>query len=95
VPHRSANTPSLDVPLDQEPYEIYCRNIDFALFFYRPNAYDLQTNAAILDAFSFLKLVITLQSPLSEYCFKKMGNIGLCENHNAMRETVLDILETT
>jgi hypothetical protein len=75
---------------------MYCRNIYFALFFYRPNAYELQTNGAILDAFSFLKLVITLKSPLSEYCFKKMGDIGyLCENYNAMRETVLDILETT
>jgi hypothetical protein len=35
------------------------------------------------------------KDPLSEYYFKKMGDIGyLCENYNAMRDTVLDILGT-
>jgi hypothetical protein len=95
VPHTSVNIPSLDVPLDQESYEKYSRSIDYALFFNRPNDYELRASGAILDAFSFLKPIIALKSPLSEYYFKKMGDIGyLCENRNAMKDTVLDILET-
>jgi hypothetical protein len=95
VPHRSVNIPSLDAPLDADAYEKYCRNIDYALFFYVPNAYELRASGAFLDAFLFLKPIIALKSPLSEYYFKKMGDIGyLCENHEAMRDTVLNILET-
>src|SRR5665647_288103 len=95
LPHRSVNIPSPDVPLDQEAYEKYCRNIDYVLFFYRPSAYELRASSAILDAFSFLKPIIALKSPLSEYYFKKMGDIGyLCENRNAIKDTFLDILET-
>ena len=94
-PHRSVNIPSPDVPLDQEAYEKYCRCTDYDLFLYRPKAYELRTSGAILDAFSFLKPIIALKSPLSEYYFKKMGDIGyLCKNYDATRDTVLDILET-
>ena len=94
MPHSAVNTPSLDVPWDQEAYEKYSRCIDYALFFYRPDAFELRASATILDAFSFLKPIIALKSPLSEYYFKKMGDIGyLCENYKAMRDTVLDILE--
>jgi hypothetical protein len=94
VPPRSVNIPSPDVPLDQEAYAKYSRCIDYALFFYRPDAYALRASGAILDAFSFVKPIIALKSPTSEYYFKKMGDIGyLCENYNAMRDTVLDILE--
>jgi hypothetical protein len=94
-PHRSVNIPSPDVPLDQKTYENYSRNVDYALFFNRPNDYELRASGAILDAFSFLKPIIALKSPLSEYYFKKMGDIGyLCDNYNAMKDTVLDILET-
>jgi hypothetical protein len=95
VPHRSVNLPSPEVPLDQEAYEKYGKRIDYALFFYRPNSYELRASGAILDAFSFLKPIIVLKSPLSEYYFKKMGDIGyLCENRNAIKDTILDILET-
>jgi hypothetical protein len=44
APHRSVNIPSPDVPLDQETYGQYCRNIDHALFFYRPHAYELRAS---------------------------------------------------
>jgi len=95
LPHSSVNTPSLNVPWDQEAYEKYGKSIDYALFYYRPDAFELRASATILDAFSFLKPIIALKSPLSEYYFKKMGDVGyLCENYNAMRETVLEILET-
>ena len=94
VPHRSVNIPSPDVPLDREAYEKYSRCIDYGLFFHRPDTYELRASGAILDAFSFIKPIIALKSPLSEYYFKKMGDIGyLCENYDAMRDTVLDILD--
>lgn len=95
VPHSSVIIPSPDVPLDQEAYEKYGRCIDYDLFLYKPSAYELRTSAATLDAFSFLKPIIALKSPLSEYYFKKMGDIGyLCENRSAVKDTILDILET-
>jgi hypothetical protein len=95
VPHGSVNIPSPDVPLDQEAYEKYSRCTDYGLFFHRPNAYELRASGALLDAFSFLKPIIALKNPLSKHYFKKMGDIGyLCENYNAARDTVLDILET-
>jgi hypothetical protein len=95
VPLTSVNIPSPDVPLDEEAYEKYGRCMDYALFFHVPNAYELRASGAILDAFSFLKPIIALKSPLSEYYFQKMGDIGyLCENYNAVRDTVLDILDT-
>lgn len=95
LPHGSVSIPSPDVPLDQEAYETYCRHIDYVFFFYRPSAYELRATSAILDAFSFLKPIIALKSPLSEYYFRKMGDIGyLCENYNTARDTVLDILNT-
>jgi len=95
VPHRSVKVPSLGVPLDQEAYEKCGKYIDYALYFNKPNVYELRASSTILDAFSFLKPIIALKSPMTEYYFKKMGDIGyLCENHEAMRDTVLDILET-
>jgi hypothetical protein len=95
VPHGSVNIPFPDVPLDRETYEKYCRNIDYALFLYKPDAYELRASGAILDAFSFLKPIIAMKTPLSEYYFKKMGDIGyLCENRTAIKNTILDILET-
>ncbi|MGZ4864804.1 MAG: hypothetical protein ACXV5H_08355 [Halobacteriota archaeon] len=95
VPHDSVHIPSLDVPIGQEAYEKYCSNVDYALFFNRPNAYELRASGAVLDAFSFLKPIIALKSPLTEYYFKKMGDIGyLCENRYDVKETILEILET-
>jgi hypothetical protein len=95
VPHDSANIPSLDVPMGQEAYEKYSSNVDYALFFNRPNAYELRASGAVLDAFSFLKPIIALKSPLTEYYFNKMGDIGyLCENRSVVKDTILDILET-
>jgi hypothetical protein len=95
VPRGAVNIPSPDVPLDQEAYEKYSRCIDYSLFLNRPNAYELRASGAILDAFSSLKPIIALKGPLSEYYFNKMGDIGyLCENSSAVKDTILDILET-
>jgi len=95
VPHASVYTPSLDFPMDQEAYETSGRNIDYALVFNRPDAYELRASAAIYDAFSFLKPIIAMKSPLTEYYFKQMGDIGyLCENRSAVKETILNVLET-
>jgi hypothetical protein len=94
VPHGSVQVPSPDVPLDREAYERYSRCIDYGLFFHRPGTYELRMSGAMLDAFSFIKPIIALKSPLSEYYFQKMGDIGyLCENYDAVRDTVLGILD--
>jgi hypothetical protein len=49
----------------------------------------------MLDAFSHLKPIIALKTPLSEYYFNKMGDIGyLCQSYDDVKNAVLDVLET-
>ena len=49
----------------------------------------------MLDAFSHLKPIIALKTPLSEYYFNKMGDIGyLCQSYNDAIGAVMEILET-
>lgn len=94
MPHMSVNIPSPN-PLTQEEYDRYGKCIDYALFFHVASAYELNGTATILDAFSYLKPIIALKTPLSEYYFNKMGDIGyLCESYGDVKNAVLEVLET-
>jgi len=93
--HTSVNIPAPDEPLTQEEYDKYAKRIDYALFFHVASAYELNGTAAMLDAFSHLKPIIALKTPLSEYYFNKMGDIGyLCQSYDDVKSAVLDVLET-
>jgi hypothetical protein len=93
--HTSINIPTRNEPLTQEEYENYAKRIDYALFFHAASAYELNGTAAMLDAFSHLKPIIALKTPLSEYYFNKMGDIGyLCQSYDDVKNAVLDVLET-
>jgi hypothetical protein len=95
MPHTSVNIPSPNALLSQAEYEKYSRCIDYALCLHLASAYELNGTAAILDAFSYLKPIIALKTPLSEYYFNKMGDVGyLCESYSDMKNTVLEVLET-
>jgi hypothetical protein len=95
MPRTSVTIPSPNAPLSQKEYDKYGKCIDYALFFHLASAYELNGTAAILDAFSHLKPIIALKTPLSEYYFNKMGDIGyLCESYSDMKNCVLKVLET-
>jgi len=92
--HTSVNIPALNAPLTQEEFDKYSKRIDYALFFHVASAYELNGTAAMLDAFSHLKPIIALKTPLSEYYFNKMGDIGyLCQSYNDAKGSVMEILE--
>jgi hypothetical protein len=95
MPHTSVTIPSPNAPLSQEEFAKYGTCIDYALFFHVASAYELNGTAAILDAFSYLKPIIALKTPLSEYYFNKMGDVGyLCESYSDVKNAVLEVLET-
>ena len=63
-------------------------------FLSRPDTYELSSERCNARCVLVLKPIIALKSPLSEYYFQKMGDIGyLCENYDAVRDTVLGILD--
>jgi hypothetical protein len=93
--HASINIPALNAPLTQEEFDKYSKRIDYAFFFHVASAYELNGTAAMLDAFSHLKPIIALKTPLSEYYFNKMGDVGyLCQSYNDAIGAVMEILET-
>ena len=95
MPHLSVSIPSPDAPLSQEEYEEYGKCIDYSLSLHSASAYELNTSGAILDAFLFLKPIIALKTPMSEYYFSKMGDIGyLCKDYDHVKDTIKEILET-
>ena len=95
MPHASVSIPSPNAPLSQEEFDKYGKRIDYTLFFHLASGYELNGTAAILDAFSYLKPIIALKTPLSEYYFNKMGDVGyLCESYSDVKKAVLEVLET-
>lgn len=95
MPQTSVYVPSPNAFLSQEEYQKYSKCIDYAVFFHQANAYELNGAAAIMDALSHLKPIIALKTPLSEYYFNKMGDVGyLCDSYRDVKSAVLEILET-
>lgn len=95
MPHTSVKIPSPNARLSQGEYDKYGKCIDYALFFHLASGYELNGTASILDAFSYLKPMIALKTPLSEYYFNKMGDVGyLCESYGDVKNAVLEVLET-
>jgi hypothetical protein len=92
--HTSVNIPAPNAPLNRKEFDKYSKRIDYALFFHVASAYELNGTAAMLDAFSHLKPIIALKTPLSEYYFNKMGDIGyLCQSYNDAKGAVMEVLE--
>ena len=80
-------------PLTRKEYDILADRCDYAIYFHDPQYYSFVTSGALFDAFSYVKPVIALKSPLFDHYFKLMGDIGyLCEGYEEMERAIIDIL---
>lgn len=85
---------SSDLPLSSEEFEKYAQNVDYAVFCYKQTLYRLTTSAALFDAFSYAKPIIALKTPLFEYYFETMGDIGyLCDNFEEMKAVIIELIK--
>jgi hypothetical protein len=80
--------------LSREEFGRQVRGVDYAVFPYPPKRYALSASGALCDAFSYLKPVIALRSPLFEHYFERMGDIGyLCDDYEELKQTICAILQ--
>ena len=93
IKNNSTYIPSPKLPLKQEKYDEYIKDIDYAIFLYKENNYKLTASATLFDAFSHLKPIIGLRNPYLEYYFEKMGDIGyLCDSYEEIKKLIIDII---
>lgn len=84
--------PSPDQPLSREDFERYAESIDYAVFCYPRDSYQLRASGALFDAFSFAKPVIALRNAFFEHYFKIMGDIGyLCDSYEELKAVVQEL----
>jgi hypothetical protein len=95
IPFGRVSVPSPNEPMSREEYERTIKNMDYAIFFHRADEYDLRASGTLFDAFSHVKPLIALSTPLFEYYVRRFGDIGyLCRDLDQMRDKILEILET-
>ena len=81
------------MPLKQDEYEDFIKDIDYAVFLYDEDNYKLTASATLFDAFSHLKPIIALRNPYFEHYFDKMGDIGdLCDTYEAIKDLIISIV---
>jgi hypothetical protein len=91
----SVCAPSPHAPLKRGEFETLLEKIHYVIFLHQTSSYTLTTSGALFDAFSNVKPIIALNSPLFDYYFKKMGDIGyLCKSYDEMKNVILEILES-
>lgn len=82
-------------PLSRNDYEKSALSIDYAVFCYHQESYRYFASGALLDALSFVKPIIALRTPMIEYCFEQMGDIGyLCDDYDQMKAVLLSLVNT-
>lgn len=87
--------PSPVGPMSREDFEAHARAVDYAVFLHRPESYALRASGTLFDAFSHLKPIIAVRTPLFDYYFERMGDIGyLCSDYDEMKGTIIDIMRT-
>jgi glycosyltransferase involved in cell wall biosynthesis len=75
-------------------YEDLARSLDYAVFCGQAEPYNYFASGALLDAFAFCKPLIALRTPMTEYCFREMGDIGyLCDSYQQMLDAVRSLLQ--
>lgn len=83
-----------NLPLNREDFDKAAKKIDYAVFCYNQHLYKFTTSGALFDAFSYLKPIIALKTPLFEYYFEAMGDIGyLCNDYVEMRERIIGLIK--
>ena len=95
IDHDNVLIPSFDTPLSLTEYSVLAKEIDYALFFYEKDYYRLMGSGSLFDAISYCKPVIALRTPIFEYYFNKMGDIGyLCDSYEEILELIKTIIKS-
>jgi len=85
--------PSNNRPLSRIDFNTHIKIIDYSIYYYSKNSYQLTASGALFDAISYLKPIIAIRNPFFEYYFDLMGDIGyLCENDDELKNIIIDIL---
>ena len=91
---KSVFVPSPYVPLSQEEYGNYVKEVDYVVFVYGEQYSKLRASATLFDAFSYLKPIIAFRNPYLQYYFDKMGDIGyLCDSYEEMKDIIIKIIK--
>lgn len=78
--------------LERKEYEFKIRNIDYAIYLYPENEYELVASGAIFDSIKFSKPIICLENDYFKEVFKKMGNIGyMCKNIEEIKNVIIEV----
>lgn len=90
----SVKVAAQDKRISREEFSTLAKDIDYALYFYRNDAYQLTASGAFLDALTYLKPIIARKNPFFEYYFNLLGDIGyLCEDYDEIEQVIKNILE--
>ncbi|MFH6994874.1 hypothetical protein [Flavobacterium sp. FlaQc-48] len=85
----SSNSSAL---LNRDDFNNRVNELDYILFFYPKNSYNITASGAIMDAINFEKPILALKNAYFQYVFKKYGSFGfLFENINDMVLKVEDL----
>jgi hypothetical protein len=80
--------------VSRREYEELASSLDYAVFCGQAEPYNYFASGALLDAFAFCKPLISLRTPMTEYCFQQMGDIGyLCDSYQEMVGVVRSLLQ--
>jgi hypothetical protein len=87
------NRPSnLFAPMKLDTFITEVNSIDYSIFCFTKESYQLSCSATFYDALSFVKPIIALKTPFFEYYFKKLGDIGyLCENAEELYKCTISL----
>jgi hypothetical protein len=78
--------------LDRDIFRRFAREVDYVIYPFPQNSFQLTASGSLFDAFAFLKPVIALRSPLFQYYFSLMGEIGyLCNNIAELTDSVYSL----
>jgi hypothetical protein len=80
--------------VSRSEYEELAASLDYAVFCGQAEPYNYFASGALLDAFAFCKPLISLRTPMTEYCFQQMGDIGyLCDSYEELAGVVRSLLK--
>ncbi len=84
---------NLFTPMKLDTFIQEVNAIDYSIFCFPLESYQLSCSATFYDALSFVKPIIALKTPFFEYYFKKLGDIGyLCENEQELYEQTISLI---
>ena len=81
--------------LSREDISRLAREVDYFLFLYPSDSYQLMASGAYFDTLSYAKPVIALRNSFISYYFSLMGNVGfIFDTYEELLAKVLEIVDT-